>query len=329
MSFSSADVPRLIHAPWGYSGFMGGCAHTCLKSSDSPVTLYLENTGSQAVVVGLSLLGSGSFKVELYDDVTFTGSTVVDGINSARNYSTADVNSPLKVYSAATGESLGSPIWTWHSESGKTFEIFGNRSMTGASLVLAGNTKSAIKLTDASGGSLVDMKLPSPDLGSPTSYWGGGVGVALANETLDSKSAISLDTNSGAASRYVYPVKDNTGSTWPGLTSGKKYRIKYNMWAEYISGWWGSIQATARLRRHDNTADTHNSESWSGQQTYTADYNTATSTWGGMYLDQVNWNVSYPVKAAFTELELYEVGSVKKTINLSVSLWDGSKLGDV
>lgn len=326
MALISSDVPTIRKAPWGYSGFLGGAAHTTVKTTESPTTIYLENTSALPVVVALNASALGTFKIELFDDVTFTAGTVIDGINSNRAYSVATVNSPLRLYSTATSVTLGSAIWTYNGYTDKPLQIFGTQSLTGAHLVLAGNTKSAVTITVAGGG-LVDispadwdMELATvtewPDqINSPTQTKVGG------NPSGSGTKVLHLTSNQSYA--RVKPL------TVPTFVIGRTYTISH--WGR--GSWYqGDVyyRTDARFYTPDGYMDVINGydNTWRFRtREVTVISGKETELYLGCYkASGPNDTNTY---AEFDEIKVLEHVVIPVTLNLSYTLWDGSLLGDV
>jgi len=332
MALVSSQLPTIIKSPWPYSGFYGGVGCTAYKITSSPTTIYLENTSSAPIVVGLDISAVGAFKIELFDNVTFTAGTVIDGINANRAFSTAAVNSPMRFYSTATSVTLGSAIWTWQGGTEEPLQVFGPGSLTGAHLVLAGNTKSAVTIT-ASGGGGVDLTPSDGNMDSASvTQWpdvpgsnavqskvaGGPVGGVNYLQI-----ATTLDTDSRVTPLTPIP-----------FVAGVSYFVSVWMKGAHGEAGESSYTCNAQVLLPDATSFNVAAAPVKDEDVWVFKSKTLIVEPGYEGVFQLRANETFSQggltpHADFDNVVVTQIVSVPVALNFSYTLWDGSLLGDV
>lgn len=326
MVLVASTVPSPIARPWRVSNSRGGLAQTTLIVEEASATYYLQNTLTVPIAVAVGASALDNFKVEVFDNCTFTGSTLADGINPNRAYSTDDVNSPLRIYTEATGVALGSAIWTWHGVSGTPLQLFGKNSVSTAYLVLAGSAKAAITVTPSSGGTS-DISPADWDMELATvTEWPDHINSPNQTKVLGSPSGsgskvLHLTSNSSYA--QVKPL------TVPTFIVGRTYTISH--WGR---GSWYQGDVYFRTNARFYTPDGYRDEINGFDNTWrfrTREVTVIAGKETELYLEcyKASGPADTNTYAEFDEVKVLEHVVIPVTIDLSYTLWDGSLLGDV
>jgi len=337
MTLVSTKVPSIRKSPWGYGGFLGSLAHTTVKTTTSPTTYYLENTSSLPVVVSLNASALGNFKIELFLNCTFTGSTPVAGANLNLAYSSDVLNSPFRIFEAATSVTLGTADWTWGGSTSSPLQIFGKNSLTGAFLVLAGNEKAAVTVTATSSGSDTDISPADWDMEALDIY-------SWANYNGTPTVKVKASGAPGGTGLRVLNLSSTVSPSWarpqiiPTFTLGKTYTI--SMWMRgsvWVDGDGGNNQGTtAYFYLPDNT--TFNAsyaliskldDGWRFKTKTLSPVSGSESTFW-MNCVKALGSLGTNTYAEFDEIKVLELADPDPiNLNFSHTLWDGSLFGDV
>jgi len=136
------------HDPWLHANMLGSMVHCVYHvSATAGPSLYVDNTGSNPIMIALSFWGPVAYDASVYTNCSFTGSSqafqyFVNRYARAAHDITAGytVKSPLRAF--ATGSSFsGTQSLKWSAAAGQRLTPFGSNSFTGTFLILDATEK--------------------------------------------------------------------------------------------------------------------------------------------------------------------------------------------